>query len=128
MKSVAIAQIALPHEQVCELEIQEPGIIRHVAIGGEPKVTVGVDGKRQVRELIILFAEIDPDAPKRSRTFMVLQPGAGFEAEKGVDALWCGIGLSHNTGSVAYVYELVRDPALDVETRSRLESPPMPPA
>lgn len=124
MKSVAIAQIALPHERVCEIEIREPGIIRHVAIGGEPKVTVGLDGKRHVRELIILFAEIDPEAPKRSRTFMVLQPGNGFDAEKGVDAIWCGIGLSHNTGSVAYVYELVRDLALEIHsTRSRLESP-----
>lgn len=40
-----VRQLALPPGQITELDIPEPGIVRHVAIGGEEKRIAGANGK-----------------------------------------------------------------------------------
>lgn len=106
--TLAIQHIPLPEREQSTVQIREPGIIRHVAIGGQEAKIARPDGSRDYRESVVLFAEIDPTAPLRLRSFVILQPGQTFDAVEGVRLVWCGVGISPNTGAIAYVYEVVR--------------------
>lgn len=95
---------------IAEINVSEPGIIRGLAIGGEPKRVAGPDGRIQLQEKVILFAEYDPDVrTTRRRAFLTLGHGQVFELHERTRASFIGVGVSVNTGAVVYVYELVQD-------------------
>lgn len=105
--TVTIVHVGLPETQVAEVEIREPGIIRHVAIGAEQQALVGINGKQAMRERVVLFVEVDPQGTARKRKFLQLPPGVAFQPKDGSRAVWRGLGMSVNTGAIVYVYELV---------------------
>jgi hypothetical protein len=70
-----------------ELEIQEPGIIRQFGMGVRQKTIVassvitGPDaGKPVLEEVPYILVEVNPDARKVKRQFVVLNTGEVFEA------------------------------------------------
>lgn len=108
-RDIAVHQIPLPPDGICDLYLHDPGIVRRVEIGGEAQRVASLTGKQVIQERVILFVEVDQNAPRRKRTFLQLQPGRSFSPASGTRVEWCGCGISFNSNAVAYVWELVQD-------------------
>jgi hypothetical protein len=77
-----IKEIPLGKEKEFELELPMGSVIRRWEMGvEEQKVLVGLQvpnlppGQKVLREIPIIFVEMDPDAPVVKRTFKVVQTG-----------------------------------------------------
>ncbi len=112
--SFTIAHIGIPvRAGVVDIEIREPGIVRHVAFGAKQQALVAANGKSQFKEDVVLFVEIDPEGTLRRRKFVMLEPGIAFEPTTGTRAVFRGVALSQNTGMIVYLYEVM--PTVSVE-------------
>ncbi len=112
--SFTIAHIGIPvRTGVVEIEIREPGIVRHVAFGAKQQALVAANGKSQFSEDVVMFVEVDPNGTLHRRKFILLSPGIAFEPTTGTRAAFRGVALSQNTGMIVYLYEVM--PTVSVE-------------
>lgn len=108
--STTVTIVAIPvrqpdgqHEFTGQLE--EPGIVRSVAWCLEKRLVMARGGA-QFDEILTLFAEVTPGAPKRNRRFLAMPTGKRIGVPDGYVLDFVGTAASGNTGQVAHVYEV----------------------
>lgn len=109
-KGMATLPISLDREQqVFELKIREPGIVRGAAIHIEqPKVFAG--GLRNVTLVQpVLFVECDPEQDVRTRRFMWVPSDAVIKTNPGTEAQWRATATA--APHIRHLFELVQVPS-----------------
>ena len=105
-RSFAIQQIGLPGMQAVAMDIAEPGIVRHVAIGTQQRA-IALHGKPDKTERVVLFVEVEPGAATRRRRFALVMPGTIVNLRESQRHEFCGVAINPATGTVIYVYEII---------------------
>lgn len=106
-----IVRLLLPNVKAAfELEIQEPGRVRNFAMSyAQRAVAIPVAGgeARAVDEIPTLLVEVDPEAPSRTRRFLLAQEDAVVE---GPALEYLGCAGSRATNSVVALFERLEEP------------------
>lgn len=117
MTAKTIYQYPVPHDaEIAELDIPKHGKVRLVAWGmrEERALIATLLGKPKPPELVefpVLFVEAEINDEKVPRFFGLFPHGMPIEAKAGLRAEFVQVLLSERTGTVKYVYELIKESA-----------------
>lgn len=101
--AIPIREKADGHEYV--FQYPNPGIVRSVAWVLEKRLVMTA-GQAGFDEVLTLFVEFSPNAPKRNHRFLVMPTQQEFSVPDGYKLRHAGTAVSSNTGRVAHVFEI----------------------
>jgi hypothetical protein len=102
--------------QKFDVELNEPGIARHFAIGMkeapiiagsiiQPGASQHINGQKMMEIVPTIFFEVDPEAPKRNRHFVLVRIGQTVETDESL--VYHGAFILPPHGEPLFVFEEV---------------------
>jgi hypothetical protein len=99
----AIVSLELPPAvRTLVVEVQDPGIVRGFLTGIRQKPVLVGNGNQVVEEVPTLLVEVDPDAPKRKRSFLIVDTNEVIENSSGLVFVTY---ITSRTGKVYHLFE-----------------------